>query len=75
MEDNNEAEPEDAIDTRRTWTQVYRWPIALGSGVLAVVFALFLTVGSGSLVWVGGIGLALVIVWMVVFQLLYRRGY
>lgn len=75
VEENNELEPEAVVDTPRTWTQAYRWPIALGSGVLGVVFVLFLTTGSANLVWVGIVGLALVIAWVIVFQLLYRRGY
>jgi len=50
-------------------------PIAVASGLIAVGFLLLLILGSAPLAWVGGIGLALVIIWVIVFVGLYRRGY
>ena len=61
--------------TRKTWTTTYRMPIAVVCGLLGVLCAWGLVAGGTTEKWVGGIGLVVLIAWMLVFQTLHRRGY
>lgn len=59
----------------KTWTTSYRIPIAIGSGLLTALCFWLLITGHTSAKWIGGAGLAVLIVWVFVFRTLYRRGY
>ncbi|WIB26996.1 hypothetical protein [Curtobacterium sp. MCSS17_015] len=59
----------------KTWMTAYRIPIAAGTGLLALLCFWALFDGGTAEKWVVGMGLALLITWVFVFQALYRRGY
>lgn len=58
-----------------TWTTAYRTPIAIVSGVLAVACCWLLFTGGVAGKWIGGVGAAVLVLWVIVFQSLYRRGH
>lgn len=59
----------------RTWTVKYRLPLAALSGLLAGLCVWLLFSDSAVQMWIGGVGLAVLIAWAVLFTVLYRRGY
>jgi hypothetical protein len=61
--------------TSETWTTRYRIPIAIGTGFLTLLCFWLLFTGGATRTWIGGVGLAALVVWVFVFQALYRRGY
>lgn len=63
------------VNSKRTWTQRYRMPLAVLTGLLAALCFVALFSGSTALIGIGIGGLVILVVWVVVFQLLYRRGY
>jgi len=67
-------EPDGAAS--KTWTTRYRIPLSAATGLLAAL-CIWLLLFSGSAVgtWIGGIGLVVLIAWVIVFQMLFRRGY
>jgi hypothetical protein len=70
------SETDEAVDSKpKTWTSRYRLAIAIGSGVLALLCFWLLFNGGAAGKWIGGIGLAALVVWVFVFSTLYRRGY
>lgn len=58
-----------------TWTTRYRIPIAIGTGFLALLCCWSLFSGGTTERWIGGIGLVVLVGWVVAFRTLYRRGY
>jgi hypothetical protein len=62
-------------DDDRTWTARLRWPIAVGTGLLALLCCFGVLSDDVTLRWVGGIGLVLLVAWVVTFQVLFRRGF
>lgn len=65
----------DSDDEHPTWTVRWRWPIAIGTGVLALLCFAGLFSEVGGLRWLGGVGLVLLAAWAVAFRALFRRGY
>lgn len=63
------------VSAKRTWTVRYRIPLAVLTGILAALCFVALFSGATALVWAGIGGLVILIAWVVVFQMLYRRGY
>ncbi|GAA4671491.1 hypothetical protein [Frondihabitans cladoniiphilus] len=61
--------------TPKSWTVRYRTPLSIASAVLAVVFASSLFAGVPFSLYVGAVGLGVVVVWTLVFNWLYRRGH
>lgn len=59
----------------RTWTVRYKIPLAVVTGLLAGCCFVALFAGGSAGAWVGGSGLVVLVVWVVVFRVLYRRGY
>lgn len=59
----------------RTWTVRYKIPLAVVTGLLAACCFVALIAGGSVGAWAGGSGLVLLVVWVVVFRVLYRRGY
>jgi len=60
----------------RTWTTKYRLRLSVVSGLLAALCMWLLLFSGGALgTWIGGIGLVVLIAWVIVFQMLFRRGY
>ncbi|MGN7192475.1 MULTISPECIES: hypothetical protein [unclassified Curtobacterium] len=59
----------------RTWTTVWRIPIAVGTGLSALVCFWAVFDGGTAERWVGTVGLLLLIAWVFVFRALHRRGY
>ena len=59
----------------KTWTTAYRIPLAVGTGLLALLCFWALFDGGPVEKWVGGVGLVLLVAWVFVFEALYRRGY
>jgi hypothetical protein len=62
-------------DRRESWTVAYKWPIRVVTGVMAFVFASSLFSGFPFGLETGATGLALVVVWVIVYNALYRRGH
>lgn len=70
------SDPDNADDpVPKTWTTRYRIPIAVGSGFLALVCCWLLATDGATEKWIGGVGLVALVIWVFVFQRLYRRGY
>lgn len=61
--------------TKRTWTQRYRTPLTVLSGLLTALCFVAIFSGTTALIWVGIGGLVVLVAWVFVFQLLYRRGF
>lgn len=61
--------------TSQTWTTKYRMPLAIGTGLLTALCFWLLCTGGTTAKWIGGVGLAALVVWVFVFRTLYRRGY
>jgi hypothetical protein len=61
--------------TSDTRTSRYRITIAIGTGLLTLLCFWLLFTGDATGKWIGGAGLAALVVWVFVFQALYRRGY
>ncbi len=59
----------------RTWTVRYKIPLAVVTGLLAGCCFVGLFAGTSAGAWVGGSGLVVLVVWVVVFRVLYRRGF
>ncbi|WP_176491665.1 hypothetical protein [Curtobacterium sp. 'Ferrero'] len=49
--------------------------MAVGTGFLTVLCCWLLFTGGTTAKWTGAIGLAALVVWVLVFRALYRRGY
>lgn len=62
-------------DDDRTWTDRYRWPIGIGTGLLALLCFVGVFSDDIALRWVGGVGLVVLVAWAVTFQVLFRRGW
>lgn len=58
-----------------SWTTSYRLPIAVTTGILALLCCWALSAGGVTEKWAGGIGLAVLIAWVFVYQALRRRGH
>lgn len=61
--------------TPQTWTTRYRVPMAVGTGFLTVLCCWLLFTAGTTEKWIGGVGLAALLIWALVFRTLYRRGY
>lgn len=61
--------------TSESWTSSYRIPIAVTTGILALLCCLALSAGGVTEKWAGGIGLGVLITWVFVYQALRRRGH
>jgi hypothetical protein len=61
--------------TPKTWTTRHRIPMAIGTGLLTALCFWLLFTGDTTEKWIGGVGLAALVVWVFVFRTLYRRGY
>ena len=59
----------------RSWTVRYRRPLSIVSGVLALIFASSLFAVIPFSLYVGAVGLGVVVVWTIVFNALIRRGH
>jgi len=59
----------------RSWTVANKWPIAVVSALLALVCAWSLFGGAPFTWWIGAVGLTLLVLWVVIYGALYRRGY
>jgi hypothetical protein len=66
---------ESEVPASKAWTTEYRVPSAVVTGVLALLCSSSVFSGGAVRAWIGGTGLIVLIVWVVVFQVLFRRGW